>query len=107
MNTIYLVMQVHCSDFNIICNRVFTDFTSVLTLILLMWNIGWAPNNVCKWQMGFNSAFKGLIHIVHANSKYLLIYLVFVLYIYIYIKYKMCMNFLVFILYFQPVAFIV
>ena len=25
-----------------------------------MWNIGWAPNNVSKWQMGFNSAFKGL-----------------------------------------------
>ena len=26
-----------------------------------MWNIGWAPNNVSQWQMGFNSAFKGLI----------------------------------------------
>jgi hypothetical protein len=25
-----------------------------------MWNIGWAPNNVSKWQIGFNSAFKGL-----------------------------------------------
>jgi hypothetical protein len=33
----------------------------LLTLILLMWNIGWAPNNVSKWQiMRFNSAFKGL-----------------------------------------------
>jgi len=32
-----------------------------LTLILLMWNIGRAPNNASKWQMGFNSAFKGLI----------------------------------------------
>jgi hypothetical protein len=31
-----------------------------LTLILLMWNIGWAPNNARRWQMGFNSAFKGL-----------------------------------------------
>jgi hypothetical protein len=25
-----------------------------------MWRIGWAPNNVSKWHMGFNSAFKGL-----------------------------------------------
>jgi hypothetical protein len=32
----------------------------ILTLILLTWNIGWAPNNASKWQMEFNSAFKGL-----------------------------------------------
>jgi hypothetical protein len=31
-----------------------------LTLILLMRRIWWAPNNASKWQMGFNSAFKGL-----------------------------------------------
>jgi len=31
-----------------------------LTLILLMWRIGWAPNNARKWQVGFKSAFKGL-----------------------------------------------
>jgi len=34
--------------------------SSLLTLILLTWRIGWAPNNASKWQMGFNSAFKGL-----------------------------------------------
>jgi hypothetical protein len=34
--------------------------TALLSIILLMWNIGWAPNNVSKWQMGFNSACKGL-----------------------------------------------
>jgi len=28
--------------------------------ILLTWKIWWAPNNASKWQMGFNSAFKGL-----------------------------------------------
>ena len=33
----------------------------VLTLILLTWRIWWAPNSVSKWQMGFNSAFKGLM----------------------------------------------
>jgi len=32
---------------------------AVLTLILLMWRIWWAPNNASRWQMGFNSAFKG------------------------------------------------
>ena len=32
-----------------------------LTLILLTWSTGWAPNNARKWQMGFNLAFKGLI----------------------------------------------
>jgi hypothetical protein len=31
-----------------------------LTLILLTCTIGRAPNNASKWQMGFNSAFKGL-----------------------------------------------
>ena len=33
---------------------------SLLTLNLLTWRIWWAPNNASKWQMGFNSAFKGL-----------------------------------------------
>jgi len=32
---------------------------SEVTLILLTWKIGGAPNNASKWQMGFNSAFKG------------------------------------------------
>jgi len=31
-----------------------------LTLILLTWRIWRAPNNASRWQMGFNSAFKGL-----------------------------------------------
>ena len=33
----------------------------LLTLILLTWRIGWVRNNASKWQMWFNSAFKGLI----------------------------------------------
>ena len=33
---------------------------SILTLNLLTWRIWWAPNNASKWQVGFNSAFKGL-----------------------------------------------
>jgi len=31
-----------------------------LTLILLTWRIWWVPNNASRWQMGFNSTFKGL-----------------------------------------------
>jgi len=35
-----------------------------LTLILKTWRIWWAPINTCKWQMGFNSAFKGYFQCV-------------------------------------------
>jgi len=35
-------------------------YRPALTLILLTWRKWWAPNNASKWQMGFNSAFKGL-----------------------------------------------
>jgi len=31
-----------------------------LSLNPLTWKIWWPPNNASKWQMGFNSAFKGL-----------------------------------------------
>ena len=31
-----------------------------LTLNPLTWKIWWAPNNASRWQMGFNSACKGL-----------------------------------------------
>ena len=31
-----------------------------LTLILLTWRMWWAPNNANRWQIRFNSAFKGL-----------------------------------------------
>ena len=30
-----------------------------------MWRIWCAPNNVSKWQIGYNSAFKGLIVLSH------------------------------------------
>ena len=32
-----------------------------LTLTLLTCRMWWAPSNASKWQMGFNSAFKGLM----------------------------------------------
>jgi hypothetical protein len=40
-------------------NQPFSTATA-LTLILPTWRICWAPN-ASKWQMGFNSEFKGLI----------------------------------------------
>jgi len=39
-----------------------------LTLNPLTWKIWWAPNNASRWQMGFNSAFKGLRNIGVINS---------------------------------------
>jgi len=41
-------------------NIMFLWLLSLLTLILLMWRIWWAPNNASKWQMGCNLAFKRL-----------------------------------------------
>ena len=38
-----------------------------LSLFLLTWRIWWAPNNASRWQMGFNSAFKGLIGTTKAD----------------------------------------
>ena len=50
---------------HLLCTSFSVIFVLKLTLILLTWRIWWAPNNASKWQMGFNSAFKGLI--AHLN----------------------------------------
>jgi hypothetical protein len=48
------------------CSNAFHSFplneirTNAVTLTLLKWRIGWAPNNASRWQMGFNLPFKGL-----------------------------------------------
>jgi len=34
--------------------------TLEFTLIMLTWRIWWASNNASRWQIGFNSVFKGL-----------------------------------------------
>ena len=39
-----------------------------LTLTLLKWKIWWAPNNISRWQMGFNSAFKWLWSPLHEQE---------------------------------------
>jgi hypothetical protein len=46
-----------------------------LTLNPLTWKIWWAPNNACRWQMGFNSSFKWLIILkwFHENYAHLLL----------------------------------
>ena len=50
---LYLYNILHVS-------RLRKELLSILTLILLTWRIWRAPNNASKWQMGFNSAFRGL-----------------------------------------------
>jgi hypothetical protein len=40
----------------------------MLTLIMLMWKIRWPPNKGSKWQMGYNSAFKGLNWLKYSRS---------------------------------------
>jgi hypothetical protein len=43
----------------------------LLTLNLLKTTIVAPPSNVSKWQMGFNSAFKGLsLHLEKRHSKF-------------------------------------
>jgi hypothetical protein len=37
--------------------------SAYLTLNLLTWTKWWAPASASKWQIGFNSAFKGLMDI--------------------------------------------
>jgi len=51
----------HFSFYEEFCQTMSKTFICVyLTLILLTWKIWWGSNNARKWQMGFNSAFKGL-----------------------------------------------
>ena len=52
------IVATKCSRNHFISEEYKTD--NHLTLILLTWRIWWAANNASKWQMGFNSAFKGL-----------------------------------------------
>jgi hypothetical protein len=53
--------QGSCTPGDLYRTWTWTPALFQLTLILLMWRIGWAPNNTSKWQMEFNSVFKGLI----------------------------------------------
>jgi len=41
--------------------KIVLTILQCLTLILLTWRIWWDPNNASEWQMGFISAFKGLM----------------------------------------------
>jgi hypothetical protein len=50
-------MEIHCVFRKVRPESLFRR----LTLILLTTTIVAPPSNASKWQMGFNSAFKGLI----------------------------------------------
>jgi len=58
----FLLWYVYLNSLHVSRNPVLIlRRTILLTLILLMWRIWWAPNNASRWQMGFKSVFKGLI----------------------------------------------
>jgi hypothetical protein len=70
VQTLYLISQaivgqvtsLHPVPYKIIfCLHVNKGPWFSLTLTLLIWRIWW-PNNASKWQLGFNSALKGLIY---------------------------------------------
>ena len=56
--------ELQCSAEHILGNSalhyMISNYLINLTLILLTWRIWRAPNNVSRWQMWFNSPFKGL-----------------------------------------------
>jgi len=60
----FFVEDGNCKCLFTICSMYvpFCQFIFIvrLTLILLTWRKWWTPNNASKWQMGYNSAFKGL-----------------------------------------------
>jgi len=65
-NNLFVPSEVRCQIFLIVgitsgMPLVCVSFMLfILTLILLTWRIWWAPNNASRWQMAFNSSFKGL-----------------------------------------------
>ena len=65
--TVILRLSLLRTSFSKILSRSLRLHTAKLTLILLMWRIWWASNNVSKWKVGFNSAFKGLKASYSAN----------------------------------------
>ena len=58
INIIIIIIKLTCDWAT--CWHSLTWLEVSLTLNPLTWKIFWAPNNASKWQMGFNSAFKGL-----------------------------------------------
>jgi len=69
-NTWFILFEVLLQEYvpihifyQFLCNTV-----QILTLNSLTWKIWWAHNNASRWQMGFNSAFRGLkrVHICYA-----------------------------------------
>jgi hypothetical protein len=82
-----------------------------LTLILLTSTKWWAPANASKWQMGFNSAFKGLNQLLENINYYAIFYYSFlsgiiypfttfpfckfyVRYVYVYTMFACCLDLL-------------
>ena len=61
-------METHQLHVRLFHRRKYVPITH-LTLILLTWRIWLAHNNVSRWQMGFNSAYKVLNQNLQTNRK--------------------------------------
>ena len=72
LKPLYLGMFLQVFKETIIFEKYGQMLSSALTLNPLTWKIWWAPNNASKWQMGFNSAFIGLIPLSDTQAYYML-----------------------------------
>ena len=71
------VLWLHAANIYLITVSMFCKtllWNLPLTLILLMWRIWWTLNNASKWQMGFNSAFKGLMLYLTSYNRHAVYY---------------------------------
>ena len=60
-NLKYEIKNILFPEINVSQTLLWSSIFRTLALTLLTWIIWRAPNNACRWQIGFNSAFKGLI----------------------------------------------
>ena len=63
----FLIFFFH-QFYNLVWSKSNVLVSRPLTLILLTWRIWRAPNNASKWQMKFNSEFKGLKYLCNGRA---------------------------------------
>ena len=65
----YILEPKQLINFKFLVSKIGVSLRFNLTLTLLTWRIWWAPNNASKWQMGFNSAYKGLSCVLQGRDQ--------------------------------------
>ena len=64
----YLPTYLH-SLFSYLFLFLSISIQTLLTLVLLTWRTGSVPNNASRWQMGFDSAFKGINSYILSDNR--------------------------------------